>query len=107
MLSVSCPVLKTGLINQANGSAYIEMENTKIACAMCVTVLWPVSKRHSADKFAFVSYGPRPRPPPYAAEGTLNVEVKYAPFASDPRRFPLRVRWKSFAAVLRTFLLTF
>ncbi|CDZ97352.1 Exosomal 3'-5' exoribonuclease complex, subunit Rrp41 and related exoribonucleases [Phaffia rhodozyma] len=61
--------LKTGLISQANGSAYIEMENTKIACAV---------------------YGPRPKPPPYSASGVLNIEVKYAPFASDPRRFPLR-----------------
>lgn len=32
------PVLKTGLISQANGSAYVEMENTKIACAVCVTL---------------------------------------------------------------------
>ena len=36
-------------------------------------------------------YGPRPKLPPYSAHGTLNIEVKYAPFASDPRRFPLRV----------------
>jgi hypothetical protein len=68
------------------------MENTKIACAMCVVagLRWAdscgLTTRH------LTSYGPRPRPPPYAAEGTLNVEVKYAPFASDPRRFPLRVR---------------
>ena len=27
-------VLKAGLINQANGSAYIETEKTKIACAV-------------------------------------------------------------------------
>lgn len=37
-------------------------------------------------------YGPRPKPPPYSSSGALNIEVKYAPFASDPRRFPLRVR---------------
>ncbi|KAL7416188.1 3' exoribonuclease family, domain 1-domain-containing protein [Mrakia frigida] len=61
--------LQTGLISSANGSAYIEMEKTKIACAV---------------------YGPRPKLPPYSAHGTLNIEVKYAPFASDPRRFPLR-----------------
>ena len=29
-------VLKTGLISQASGSAYIETEKTKIACAMYV-----------------------------------------------------------------------
>ena len=29
-------VLKTGLISQANGSAYIETEKTKIACAVFV-----------------------------------------------------------------------
>ena len=28
--------LKTGLISQANGSAYIETEKTKIACAVSV-----------------------------------------------------------------------
>lgn len=27
-------VLKTGLVNQANGSAYIEMGNTKAVCAV-------------------------------------------------------------------------
>ena len=35
----STPVLKTGLISQANGSAYIETERTKIACAMLVNQL--------------------------------------------------------------------
>jgi exosome complex component MTR3 len=30
--------LKTGLINQANGSAYLETERTKIACAVWVIV---------------------------------------------------------------------
>ena len=29
-------VLRPGLINQANGSCYLETEKTKIACAMCV-----------------------------------------------------------------------
>lgn len=41
------------------------------------------------------SYGPRPKPPPYSPQGTLNLEVKFAPFASDPRRAPLRVRSSS------------
>lgn len=33
---VSILVLQPGLINQANGSAYIETENTKIACSVFV-----------------------------------------------------------------------
>ena len=32
-------VLKTGLINQANGSSYIETEKVKIACAVYVLLL--------------------------------------------------------------------
>ncbi|KAK8847601.1 hypothetical protein IAR55_005460 [Kwoniella newhampshirensis] len=61
--------LKTGLISQANGSGYIESGGVKIACSV---------------------YGPRPKPPPYSPQGSLNLEVKFAPFASDPRRAPLR-----------------
>ncbi|WVQ79847.1 hypothetical protein IAT38_001947 [Cryptococcus sp. DSM 104549] len=61
--------LKTGLINQANGSGYIEAGKVKIACSV---------------------FGPRPKPPPYSPQGTLNLELKFAPFASDPRRAPLR-----------------
>ncbi|KAL7419676.1 3'-5'-exoribonuclease [Cryptotrichosporon argae] len=61
--------LKTGLISQANGSAYIESGGVKIACSV---------------------YGPRPKPPPYTAQGALNLEIKFAPFASHPRRAPLR-----------------
>ncbi|OWZ51198.1 exosome complex component MTR3 [Cryptococcus neoformans var. grubii Br795] len=61
--------LKTGLISQAHGSGYIEAGGVKIACSV---------------------YGPRPKPPPYSPQGTLNLEVKFAPFASDPRRAPLR-----------------
>lgn len=33
-------VLKTGLISQANGSAYIETEKTKIACAVSVSNMY-------------------------------------------------------------------
>ncbi|WVR04800.1 hypothetical protein IAU60_001812 [Kwoniella sp. DSM 27419] len=61
--------LKTGLISQANGSGYIEAGGVKIACSV---------------------YGPRPKAPPYTPQGTLNLEVKFAPFASNPRRAPLR-----------------
>jgi len=36
ILNKRFPVLQPGLITQANGSAYIETEQTKIACAMSV-----------------------------------------------------------------------
>ncbi|KAF8625826.1 hypothetical protein AX15_005206 [Amanita polypyramis BW_CC] len=62
--------LQPGLINQANGSAYIETERTKIACAV---------------------YGPRQsKNVPYHDKGKLNVEVKFAPFSCPRRRAPLR-----------------
>ncbi|TDL24783.1 mRNA transport regulator 3 [Rickenella mellea] len=62
--------LKPGLINQANGSAYIETEKTKIACAV---------------------YGPRQsRSTTYNEKGKLNVEVKFAPFSCTRRRAPMR-----------------
>jgi len=59
--------LKTGLVSQANGSAYIETGKTKIVCAV---------------------YGPHParRDAPYSAKAKLNVEVKFAPFACPGRR---------------------
>ncbi|KAI0709330.1 mRNA transport regulator 3 [Earliella scabrosa] len=62
--------LKAGLINQANGSAYIETEKTKIACAV---------------------YGPRQsKSTTYNEKGRLNVEVKFAPFSCTRRRVPIR-----------------
>ncbi|KIL69780.1 hypothetical protein M378DRAFT_184169 [Amanita muscaria Koide BX008] len=62
--------LQPGLIDQANGSAYIEAERTKIACAI---------------------YGPRQsRNVPFHDKGKLNVEVKFAPFSCPQRRAPLR-----------------
>ncbi|KAH9946043.1 mRNA transport regulator 3 [Epithele typhae] len=62
--------LTTGLINQANGSAYIETEKTKIACAV---------------------YGPRQsKNTAYNENGRLNVEVKFAPFSCTRRRVPIR-----------------
>ena len=45
-------VLKSGLINQASGSAYIETERTKIACAVLVPLdpmhVVPLINRSSA-----------------------------------------------------------
>ncbi|BEJ15886.1 hypothetical protein CspHIS471_0504910 [Cutaneotrichosporon sp. HIS471] len=77
--------IKTGLVTQANGSAYVEADGVKIACS---------------------AFGPRPRPPPFTSTGTLNVEVKFAPFASRVRRAPLRdTEPVSHAAVLTNLLL--
>lgn len=42
-------VLQPGLINQANGSAYIENERTKIACA--VLVIYRLPKETSASSY--------------------------------------------------------
>ncbi|KAI9466332.1 ribosomal protein S5 domain 2-like protein [Lactarius psammicola] len=62
--------LKTGFTKQANGSAYIEIERTKIACAV---------------------YGPRQsKSSSYHETGRLSVEVKFAPFSSLVRRVPIR-----------------
>ncbi|KAF9053726.1 ribosomal protein S5 domain 2-like protein [Hymenopellis radicata] len=62
--------LQPGLITQANGSAYIETEKTKIACAV---------------------YGPRQsKNMAYSENGHLNVEVKYAPYACRQRKAPIR-----------------
>ncbi|KDQ08775.1 hypothetical protein BOTBODRAFT_558420 [Botryobasidium botryosum FD-172 SS1] len=62
--------LQTGLISQANGSAYIETERTKIACAV---------------------YGPRQlKNTAYSEKGKLNVEVKFAPFSCTRRRAPMK-----------------
>ncbi|TNY17552.1 mRNA transport regulator 3, partial [Rhodotorula diobovata] len=61
-------VLQPGLVTEAAGSAYIEAGRTKVLCAV---------------------YGPKPTPPsaPFNAKARLNVEVKFAPFASGVRRF--------------------
>ncbi|TRM62499.1 3' exoribonuclease family, domain 1-domain-containing protein [Schizophyllum amplum] len=62
--------LRPGLISQANGSAYIEAEKIKISCAV---------------------YGPRQnKNVAYSDQGRLNVEVKYAPYATARRKAPLR-----------------
>ncbi|GJN91335.1 hypothetical protein Rhopal_004356-T1 [Rhodotorula paludigena] len=60
--------LSPGLVTEAAGSAYVEAGRTKVLCAV---------------------YGPKPTPPsaPFNAKARLNVEVKFAPFASGVRRF--------------------
>ncbi|PPR08085.1 hypothetical protein CVT24_010546 [Panaeolus cyanescens] len=62
--------LQPKLISQASGSAYIEMERNKIACAV---------------------YGPRQaKNVAFQDKGRLNVEVKFAPYSCTVRRAPLR-----------------
>ncbi|KAF9533015.1 mRNA transport regulator 3 [Crepidotus variabilis] len=62
--------LQPGLINHATGSAYIETQKTKIACAV---------------------YGPRQsKATAFHEKGKLNVEVKFAPYSSPRRRAPMR-----------------
>ncbi|KAF5380932.1 hypothetical protein D9615_003980 [Tricholomella constricta] len=62
--------LQSGLIDQANGSAYVETERTKLACA----VYGPRQSKNSA----------------YNEKGKLNVEVKFTPFSCERRRAPMR-----------------
>ena len=84
-------VLKTGFIKQANGSAYIETEHTKIACAVWVACNSHVTQGGELD-FLF-SYGPRQsKSSAYHEVGRLSVEVKFTPFSSLVRRVPIRVR---------------
>ncbi|KAF9437054.1 hypothetical protein BGZ76_002124 [Entomortierella beljakovae] len=64
--------LKTGLISQANGSAYIELEKTKLACGV---------------------YGPRPAKrvgQVFSGKGILNCEIKFATFSCAKRRSNVR-----------------
>lgn len=59
--------LKTGLITQASGSAYIETGSLKLICSV---------------------YGPHPtrRDVAFNSKATLNTEVRFAPFALASRR---------------------
>ncbi|KAG0173681.1 hypothetical protein DFQ28_009183 [Apophysomyces sp. BC1034] len=62
--------LKTGLVTQANGSAYIEVGNTKVVCAV---------------------YGPRQlKKSGFSKNGTLNCEFKFSTFSCAKRRGHLR-----------------
>ncbi|KAI8072378.1 ribosomal protein S5 domain 2-type protein [Gongronella butleri] len=62
--------LKTGLVNQANGSAYIEMGKIKVVCAV---------------------YGPRQlKKVGFSAQGILTCDFKFAPFACVKRRNNIR-----------------
>ncbi|XP_067013327.2 exosome complex component MTR3 [Anabrus simplex] len=59
--------MKTGIISQAKGSAYIEQGNTKVVCSV---------------------FDPRetPRKSEYSVNGELYCEFKYAPFSCKVRR---------------------
>ncbi|KAI9491510.1 ribosomal protein S5 domain 2-type protein [Zychaea mexicana] len=62
--------LKTGLVTQANGSAYIEVGNTKAVCAV---------------------YGPRQlKRSGFSSNGTLNCEFKFSTFSCSKRRGHMR-----------------
>lgn len=60
-------VLKTGIISQAKGSAYIEMGNTKVICSV---------------------FDPRevPNKTGYCVQGELFCEFKFAPFSHHKRK---------------------
>eukprot|EP00455_Lapot_gusevi_P000336 TRINITY_DN10157_c0_g1_i1.p1 TRINITY_DN10157_c0_g1~~TRINITY_DN10157_c0_g1_i1.p1 ORF type:complete len:280 (+),score=25.37 TRINITY_DN10157_c0_g1_i1:82-921(+) len=58
--------MKTGVVSQAAGSAYIESQQTKVICAI---------------------YGPRqPRNGQFREEGSVWCDFKFAPFAQSARR---------------------
>ncbi|KAI0322226.1 ribosomal protein S5 domain 2-like protein [Amylostereum chailletii] len=78
--------LKTGLVSQANGSAYIETGRTKLACAV---------------------YGPRQsKSTSYHESGKLNVEVKFTPFSGQIRKAPLKdVEDRSISSLIHQALL--
>jgi exosome complex component MTR3 len=83
-------VLQPGLISQANGSAYIETEKTKIACAVYVEATLAFIRR-TFSKYRH-RYGPRQsKTTTYSEKGRLNVEVKFTPFSCTRRRAPMRV----------------
>ncbi|KAI8388668.1 ribosomal protein S5 domain 2-type protein [Radiomyces spectabilis] len=62
--------LKTGLVTQSNGSAYIEVGNTKVVCAV---------------------YGPRQlKKAAFSRNGTLNCEFRFSTFSCTKRRGHIR-----------------
>jgi len=77
--------LKTGLINQANGSAYIELDKTKVVCAV---------------------YGPRQtKRPIFTGLARLNCELKFATFSCAKRRGHQRdVQERDLSNILRQAL---
>jgi hypothetical protein len=73
LLFSPCQVLKTGLVTQASGSAYIEVGKTKIACAV---------------------YGPRQlKKAAFSRNGTLNCEFKFSTFSCQKKRGHIKVKY--------------
>lgn len=92
LMNLSHTVLQPGLVTEAAGSAYIEAGRTKVLCAVCVRPSCSLKRQLTCSND---SYGPKPTPPsaPFNPKARLNVEIKFAPFASGVRRFvPGKVR---------------
>lgn len=66
--------VQTGLVPQANGSAYLEAGNTKLACS----IYGPRQGRNVGQRG-------------YSGKAELNVDVRFAPFAGRRRRKPGKV----------------
>lgn len=62
-----CTVLKTGIVSQAKGSAYIELGNTKVVCSV-------FDPREVSNKNG------------YCAQGEIYCEFKFAPFSCQKRK---------------------
>lgn len=69
--------IECGTISQASGSAYLESETIKVACA----VYGPRQQQQSTS-------GNIPAARSYTNEGDLNVDVRFATFATPQRKRP-------------------
>lgn len=69
-------VIKKGIISRANGSAYVELGNTKLTCAV-------YGPRSSSSRLAASRA--------YQSSGKVNCEIEFAPFSSFNRRAYQRV----------------
>jgi exosome complex component MTR3 len=57
--------MRTGVVKQARGSSYIELNNTKVICSV---------------------YGPRQTSTEFSDKGRINCDFKLSSFASKQRR---------------------
>lgn len=76
-------------MTQSSGSAYIETQRTKIACAVQVfSFRSPCQVTHHS--YPLDRYGPRqaPKSAAYSELGKINVDVKFTPFSCARRRVP-------------------
>lgn len=73
LLSARPIFVQTGLVSQASGSAYLESDTIKLACAI---------------------YGPKQiKSKVYSDEAELNVDVRFASFATRRRKKAGKVRY--------------